>query len=368
MDKIMRRKTRTVNVGGVKIGSGHDISIQSMCSRDSHDFEAVYRQTKSLVNAGCEIVRIAVPDRDCVGVFEYIKSRGITVPLVADIHFDYRLAILSAEAGADKVRVNPGNLGEIERLYAVADACMAHGTAMRVGVNGGSAEKKYVAKYGGVTPQALADSALSYVDALDTHGFHDIVVSVKSSNVKTMTDAVRFVARGSDVPLHIGVTEAGSVRMGTIKNAVGIGALLTDGIGDTVRVSLTAPPEDEVYAARDILSACGYSRGGVEIVSCPTCGRTAIDLFGILKSIEDRIPEIDTHGFHIKAAVMGCVVNGPGEARDADVGIAGGRGEAVLFRHGEIVGKIREDMAAYVLISEIEKTISEKVKEEGLNE
>lgn len=363
METIERRKTRAVTVGNVTVGGGADISIQSMCCRDSHDFEAVLCQTKSLADAGCEIVRIAVPDKSCVGVFEYIKSRGVTVPLVADIHFDYRLAVLSAGAGADKVRVNPGNLGEIDRLYAVADACREHGVAMRVGVNGGSAEKKFVERYGGVTPEALADSALSYIDALDTYGFHDMVVSVKSSDVNTMIRAVKLVAGRCDLPIHIGVTEAGSVRMGTVKNAVGIGALLTDGIGDTVRVSLSAPPELEISAARDILSACGYSRGGVEIVSCPTCGRTAIDLFGILASLEPRLEKIDTHGIKIKAAVMGCAVNGPGEAREADVGIAGGRGEAVLFRHGEIVSKISEADAADVLVAEIEKIINEGLKD-----
>ncbi len=358
MTDIIRRKTRAVRVGGITVGGGAPVSVQSMTNADSHDFAAVAAQTEELAAVGCDIVRIAVPGRDCVGVFEYVKSRGISVPLVADIHFDYRLAVAAAERGADKVRVNPGNLGGLDKLLTVADACAAHGAAMRVGVNGGSAEKRFVEKYGGVTPEALAESALSYIEALDAHGFHDTVVSVKSSNVKTMIEATRIIAAGCDCPLHLGVTEAGTVRMGTIKNAVGIGSLLSDGIGDTVRVTLSAPPKDEVPVARDILRACGYAEDGIELVSCPTCGRTQIDLLGILDVLEPELLKLDTHGKKIKVAVMGCVVNGPGEAKDADIGIAGGRGEAALFRHGEVVGKIREEDAVRVLLDETEKLIN----------
>ncbi len=354
MSVIIRRKTRAVRVGKVTIGGGAPVSVQSMTNADSHDFAAVAAQTEELVSVGCDIVRIAVPDRDCVGVFEYIKARGVDVPLVADIHFDYKLALAAAERGADKVRVNPGNLGGIDNLLRVADACAKCGTAMRVGVNGGSAEKKFVEKYGGATPEALAESALSYIDALHKHDFFDIVVSVKSSNVKTMIDATRHIAAGCDCPIHLGVTEAGTVRMGTLKNAVGIGALLCDGIGDTIRVTLSAPPRDEVPTGRDILRACGLYDEGIELVSCPTCGRTQIDLLGILDLLEPELMKIDTHGKKLKVAVMGCAVNGPGEARDADVGIAGGKGEAVLFRHGEIVGKLREDEAVSVLLRETE--------------
>lgn len=359
LNNIKRRKTRAVKVGGIVIGGGAPVSVQSMSSIDSRNFAAVYEQTRELECAGCDIVRIAVPEESCVGIFEYIKSRGVSVPLVADIHFDYRLAILSAENGADKIRVNPGNLGAPERLLAVAESCLKNGCAMRVGVNGGSAEKRFVEKYGGVTSEALAESALSYVHTLDAMGFFDTVVSVKSSDVKTMIEASRLIAAGCDCPLHLGVTEAGTARMGTIKNAVGIGSLLCDGIGDTIRVTLSAPPVDEVIAGRDILSACGYADSGIELVSCPTCGRTRIDLFGILQKLEPELYALDTKGKRIKVAVMGCAVNGPGEAREADVGIAGGDGEAVLFRYGKIVRKLGEADAAETLISEVRKIIEE---------
>lgn len=359
MENIIRRKSRAVRVGDITIGGGAPVSVQSMSSRDSRNFDAVLSETLDLQSVGCDIVRIAVPEESCVGIFEYLKGNGVTVPLVADIHFDYKLALAAAKAGADKVRVNPGNLGGIDRLLTVADVCGEHGVAMRVGVNGGSAEKRFVEKYGGPTAEALAESALSYVETLDAHGFHDIVVSVKSSNVKTMIDATRLIAQGCDCPLHLGVTEAGTARMGTIKNAVGIGSLLSDGIGDTIRVTLSAPTVDEVAAGRDILAACGYARSGIELVSCPTCGRTRIDLFGILAGLEPRLRALDTKGKRIKVAVMGCVVNGPGEAKEADVGIAGGDGEAVLFRHGQIIRKIGEKDAGAALLAELEKIIGE---------
>lgn len=357
MEKIKRRITRPVNVGAVTIGGGAPVSVQSMSSKDSRDFDAVFAETIELQNAGCDIVRIAVPEMSCANIFEYLKSKGITVPLVADIHFDYKLAIAAAKSGADKIRVNPGNLGGVDKLLSVADVCGQHGVAMRVGVNGGSAERKFVEKYGGATPEALAESALQYVHTLDGYGYHDIVVSVKSSNVKTMIEANRLIAAGCDCPLHLGVTEAGTARMGTIKNAVGIGSLLADGIGDTLRVTLSAPTVDEVAAGRDILAACGYAESGIELVSCPTCGRTRIKLFDILDELEPKLRAIDTKGRRIKVAVMGCVVNGPGEAKEADVGIAGGDGEAVLFRHGEVINKIAEADATKVLMSEIERII-----------
>ena len=358
MTEIKRRITRAVKVGGITVGGGAPISVQSMANMDSHDFAAVAEQTARLVGYGCDIVRIAVPDEKCVGVFEYCRERGIMVPLVADVHFDYKLAIAAAEHGADKVRVNPGNLGGTDRLLAVADACGQHGVAMRVGVNGGSAEKKFVEKFGGVTPEALAMSALSYVDTLHKHDFYDIVVSVKSSDVKTMIDATRIIAENCDCPLHLGVTEAGTARMGTLKNAVGIGSLLCDGIGDTIRVTLSTKPEDEIPAGRDILRACGIFDSGIDLVSCPTCGRTQIDLLGLLDELEPKLYALDTHGKRIKVAVMGCVVNGPGEARDADVGIAGGKGEAALFRRGEVVGKVSEKDAVSSLLREVEDIIN----------
>lgn len=360
MNNIIRRKTRAVRVGDIIIGGDAPISVQSMSSRDSRNFEAVLAETKELETVGCDIVRIAVPEASCIGIFEYLKANGVKVPLVADIHFDYNLAISAAKAGADKVRVNPGNLGSIDKLLKVADVCGANGVAMRVGVNGGSAEKRFVEKYGGVTRDALAESALSYIDTLDRHGFHDIVVSVKSSNVKTMIDATRLIAAGCDCPLHLGVTEAGTARMGTLKNAVGIGSLLCDGIGDTIRVTLSAPTVDEVAAGRDIIAACGLAESGIELVSCPTCGRTRIKLFDILDSIEPRLRAVNTKGRRVKVAVMGCVVNGPGEAKEADIGIAGGDGEAVLFRHGEIVKKISEKDASTVLLEELDKIINEE--------
>ncbi len=359
MENIIRRKSRAVKVGGITIGGGAPVSVQSMSSRDSRNFDAVLSETLDLQSVGCDIVRIAVPEESCVGIFEYLKANGVIVPLVADIHFDYKLALAAAKAGADKVRVNPGNLGSIDRLLTVADVCGEHGVAMRVGVNGGSAEKRFVEKYGGPTAEALAESALSYVETLDSHGFYNTVVSVKSSNVKTMIDATRVIAQGCDCPLHLGVTEAGTVRMGTLKNAIGIGSLLSDGIGDTIRVTLSAPTIDEVAAGRDILAACGYARSGIELVSCPTCGRTRIDLFGILSELEPKLAAVDTKGKRIKVAVMGCVVNGPGEAKEADVGIAGGDGEAVLFRHGQIIRKIGEKDAGDALLAELEKIIAE---------
>ncbi len=356
-EKITRRASRAVRVGGITIGGDAPISVQSMANRDSHDFAAVAEQTELLFARGCDIVRIAVPDESCVPVFEYCRERGITGPLVADVHFDYKLAVAAAARGADKVRVNPGNLGGTDRLLAVAEACGEHGVAMRVGVNGGSAEKKFVEKYGGATPAALAESALSYVETLYKHDFYDIVVSVKSSNVKTMIDSTRMIAANCDCPLHLGVTEAGTARMGTLKNAVGIGSLLCDGIGDTIRVTLSAAPEDEIPAGRDILRAVGIFDSGIELVSCPTCGRTQIDLLGLLERLEPRLDAIDTRGKRIKVAVMGCVVNGPGEARDADCGIAGGRGEAALFCRGRVVGKVSESGAEDALIDEIRRII-----------
>ena len=358
-NNIKRRKTRAVNVGNLTLGGNSPISVQSMTNTDSHDFTATAAQAAELCRAGCDIIRIAVPDAECVGVFDFVKSRGVTAPLVADIHFDYRLAIEAVRHGADKVRINPGNLGSADRLLAVADACAAAGIPIRVGVNGGSAERRLIEKYGGVTPEALAESALGYVETLDSHGFKNTVISVKSSSVATMIAATRIVAAGCDCPLHLGVTEAGTIHMGTIKNAVGIGALLCDGIGDTIRVTLSAPPVQEVPAGRDILRACGIYDSGIELVSCPTCGRTRIDLLGILELLEPKLAKIDTRGKKIKAAVMGCAVNGPGEAHEADIGIAGGNGEAVLFRHGEIIEKIKESEAVDRLVAEIYGIINE---------
>lgn len=354
-----RRPTRSVRAGSLIISGTAPVSVQSMTNTDTSDFKATAEQTKALAEAGCDAVRIAVPDKHCVGIFEYIRQEGITVPLIADIHFDYRLAIESVRHGADKVRVNPGNLGGLERLFAVADVCAERNVPIRIGVNSGSIQKSLLEKYGSPTAEALAESALEYVRALEREGFYDIVVSVKSSDVMTMVEASRIVAENCECPIHIGVTEAGTPQRGTIKNAVGIGALLCLGIGDTIRVSLSSDPLLEVKAGRCILDACGLSSSGIDLISCPTCGRTKINLFDILSELENRLDEIDTKGKRIKVAVMGCAVNGPGEARSADVGIAGGNGDAVIFRHGEIIGRVTNSEAAEALIREIYNIINE---------
>ena len=346
-----RKITRTVDVGGVKIGGGNPISIQSMCNTDTRDAEATVRQILALEEAGCEIIRVAVPDAEAADAIAKIKKE-IHIPLVADIHFDYRLALKCIENGIDKVRINPGNIGSRDRVKQVADAAKAKGIPIRIGVNGGSLEKRLLEKYGGPTADALVESALGHVEILDDVDFEDIVVSIKVSNVPTMIEAYRKFSERSDIPLHVGVTESGTERLGTIKSSIGIGALISEGIGDTIRVSLTADPVREVYAAKDILRVLGERKNGIEFVSCPTCGRTQIDLIGIASEVERRLQGIDKS---IKVAVMGCIVNGPGEARDADIGIAGGKGEGIIFRKGEILRKVPEDMIVEELVKEVEK-------------
>jgi (E)-4-hydroxy-3-methylbut-2-enyl-diphosphate synthase len=310
-----------------------------MCNTPTHDVTATVEQIRRLEAAGCEIVRVAVPDLAAAHAIGAIKER-ISIPLVADIHFDYRLALEAAAAGADKIRINPGNIGEPERVKAVADACRARGIPIRVGVNGGSLEKPILAKYGAVTPEALVESAFGHIELLRRFDFDDICVSLKSSSVPLTMAAYRLMAQESDYPLHLGVTEAGTVEMGTLKSAIGIGGLLALGVGDTLRVSLSADPVEEIYAAKKILKAAGLRRDGPELISCPTCGRTAIDLISLARQVEQRLETVQKP---ITVAVMGCVVNGPGEASAADVGLAGGRGEGVLFRRGEIVKKVPED-------------------------
>lgn len=346
-----RKITRTVDVGGVKIGGGNPISIQSMCNTDTRDAEATVRQILALEEAGCEIIRVAVPDAEAADAIAKIKKE-IHIPLVADIHFDYRLALKCIENGIDKVRINPGNIGSRDRVKQVADAAKAKGIPIRIGVNGGSLEKRLLEKYGGSTADALVESALGHVEILDDVDFEDIVVSIKVSNVPTMIEAYRKFSERSDIPLHVGVTESGTERLGTIKSSIGIGTLISEGIGDTIRVSLTADPVREVYAAKDILRVLGERKNGIEFVSCPTCGRTQIDLIGIASEVERRLQGIDKS---IKVAVMGCIVNGPGEARDADIGIAGGKGEGIIFRKGEILRKVPEDMIVEELVKEVEK-------------
>ncbi|MBC3937412.1 flavodoxin-dependent (E)-4-hydroxy-3-methylbut-2-enyl-diphosphate synthase [Anaerotruncus massiliensis (ex Liu et al. 2021)] len=342
--------TRKVKIGNVTIGGGSPIAVQSMLNVPAGDVAGSVAQARALEAAGCDIIRAAVPDREAVRLVPAIKA-AVSVPLVADIHFDYRIALDCVAAGVDKIRLNPGNIGGEDRVKQVADACRAAGVPIRIGVNSGSLEKHILAKYGAPTPQALVDSALYHARLLEKFDFTDIVVSIKSSHVPTMIEAYRLAAEQLGCPLHLGVTEAGTARMGLIKSAVGIGSLLCDGIGDTIRVSLTADPVEEVRAARDILKAVGRGRGP-EIVSCPTCGRTKIDLISLAGRVEEALADCRKD---IKVAVMGCVVNGPGEAREADIGIAGGNGEALLFKKGAPVGKYPEDRIVDVLLEEIEK-------------
>ena len=342
--------TRKVNIGNVTIGGGSPITVQSMLNVPAGDVAGSVAQARALEAAGCDIIRAAVPDREAVRLVPAIKA-AVSVPLVADIHFDYRIALDCVAAGVDKFRLNPGNIGGEERVKQVADACRAAGVPIRIGVNSGSLEKHILAKYGAPTPQALVDSALYHARLLEKFDFTDIVVSIKSPHVPTMIEAYRLAAEQLGCPLHLGVTEAGTARIGLIKSAVGIGSLLCDGIGDTIRVSLTADPVEEVRAARDILKAVGRG-GGPEIVSCPTCGRTKIDLIALAGRVEEALADCRKD---IKVAVMGCAVNGPGEAREADIGIAGGNGEALLFKKGEPAGKYPEDRIVDVLLEEIEK-------------
>ncbi len=350
----MRRFTRQIKIGSVYIGGSSPIAVQSMTNTDTADTEKTALQLKELQSAGCDIVRFAVNTPEAAQAIAYYRQ--ITkMPLVADIHFDYKLALMAADSGIDKIRINPGNIGEERNIKAVADKCNEKGIPIRIGINGGSLEKDLLKKYGGPTAEAIAESALNNAALLEKHGFTNIVLSVKSSDVQKMIQANRIIASRCDYPLHLGVTEAGGEEMGTLRNAMGIGALLADGIGDTVRVSLTANPVKEVYAARKILKILGYE-SGINVVSCPTCGRTKIDLIPLANRVEKLCEGIKTEK-HITVAVMGCVVNGPGEAREADVGIAGGIGEAVLFRKGEIIGKIKEDEIENVLLKEIQRLV-----------
>ncbi len=352
--QTIRRRAREVTVGRVKIGGKNPIAIQSMTNTDTHDSEATIRQILSLSEAGCDIVRITVPDLEAAETVKVIKERGIDVPVVADIHFDYRIALKCAEYGIDKIRINPGNIGDDENVRAVCNACKARNIPIRIGVNSGSLEKHILARYGSPTAEALTESALYHIALLERFGFFDTVISIKASSPKGMIDANRLLAGQCDYPLHLGVTEAGSKEMGSIKSAVGIGSLLCDGIGDTIRVSLTDKPEEEADAARKILRAVGVAgQAGLDIVSCPTCGRTKIDLISLVKEFEEAVKREDLLDLPYKVALMGCIVNGPGEAREADVGIAGGKGEAALFRKGVVVGKIPEDRVIETLIREL---------------
>jgi len=346
----MRMLRKEVKIGNVTIGGNHPIAVQSMLNRPISDIAGNVAQAKSLAAAGCQIIRVTVPHEQDAKVVAAIKE-AVDLPLVADIHFDYRAAIAAAEAGADKIRINPGNIGGDDRVAAVVQACKAKDLPIRIGVNAGSLEKDLLAKYGAPTPEALCESALRHVAILQRHDFDNIVISIKSSHVPTVLAAYRLLAQRCAYPLHIGVTEAGTYRMGLIKSAMGIGGLLLDGIGDTLRVSLTDAPEKEVQAGFDILRAAGFAVPGPEIISCPTCGRTNIDIAKIAQEVEERL-----HGCkkQIKVAVMGCVVNGPGEAKEADIGIAGGVDSAVLFIKGQQIRTLRGDIVGQ-LVEEIEK-------------
>lgn len=344
-----RKLTRKLNVGGVAIGGGSPISIQSMLNVPAADVVGNVRQARELETAGCEILRVAIPNRQSVRLIPAIKE-ATTIPLVADIHFDYRLALESVEAGIDKIRINPGNIGSDDRVKAVADACRSHGVPIRIGVNSGSLEKEILAKHGGPTAEALCESAMYHASLLEKYDFNDIVLSMKSSRVDTMIEAYELASQACDYPLHLGVTEAGTERMGLIKSAIGIGSLLQRGVGDTIRVSLTADPVREIVAAMDILRALNL-RSGVQMVSCPTCGRTNIDLIAIAGEVERRLASCKKP---ITVAVMGCAVNGPGEAREADIGIAGGNGVGLIFKKGEIVRRVPEDRLVDSLMEEIE--------------
>ena len=341
--------SRQIKVGSVPIGGGAPVSIQSMTNTPTHDVEATLSQIRALAAAGCEIVRVAVPDERAALAIGALKA-GSPLPLVADIHFDYRLALIAAEQGIDKIRINPGNIGGSDRVEAVVKACQERRIPIRIGVNGGSLEKDLLAKYGGPVPEALVESALGHVALLEQFGFEDICISLKTSSVPTTMRAYQLMAERYDYPLHLGVTEAGTPEIGTLKGAAGIGGLLALGIGDTIRVTLTADPVEEIAAAKNILKAIGLRREGPELIACPTCGRTQIDLIPMALQVEQLLKNIDKP---ITVAVMGCVVNGPGEARHADVGIAGGRGEGVLFRHGEIVARLPEEQ----LVPELMKLI-----------
>ena len=342
--------SKQIIAGGVAIGGGAPVTIQSMCNTHTEDAKATIAQIHALEEAGCEIVRVTVPNMEAAHALSEIK-KNISIPLVADIHFDYRLAVEAAARGADKIRINPGNIGGDDRVKAVVDACREHKVPIRIGVNGGSLEKELLAKYGHVTPEALVESALRHVRLLEKFDFTEICISVKSSDVPLNMAAYRLLHEKVDYPLHLGVTEAGTPTMGLLKSAIGIGSLLQRGIGDTLRVSLTADPAEEIRTGRDILSALGL-RGGVKLVSCPTCGRTRIDLIGLANKVEKALEYVDKD---ITVAVMGCVVNGPGEAREADLGVTGGKGEGLIFKKGQIIRKVPEAELLDALMEEIDK-------------
>lgn len=350
-----RRQSNILQIGNVAIGRNSPIAIQSMTNTDSHDFQSTYRQMKELEEAGCDIVRLTLPDPESCETVARLKKSDLKIPLVGDIHFNYKIALAAADAGIDKIRINPGNIGSDEKVKAVAEKCKERHIPIRIGINSGSLEKSILEKYGSPTPMALAESAMYHAKLLEKFDFGDIAISIKSSDVRNMIEANRLVASLCNYPLHIGVTEAGRGNAGTLKSAIGIGTLLCEGIGDTIRVSLTDSPIKEIEAGKSILRACGCSHEKfINVVSCPTCGRTKIDLIHICEELEKRLIGIHVNR-KITVAVMGCIVNGPGEAAEADIGIAGGKGEGILFSHGKIIKRIPEDQLLDELFSEIIK-------------
>ncbi len=348
---MVRRQTRKISIKDIYVGGDSKIAVQSMTNTDTRDVEATLNQIRALMVAGCDVIRCAVPDMEAAEAMKEI-TRQIPIPVVADIHFDYRLALKSIENGISKLRINPGNIGGNDKVRILADACKEKGIPIRIGVNSGSLEKDILAKYGRVTPEGLVESAMRHVELLENHNFHDIIISIKSSDVMTMMNSYRLLSKTVDYPLHLGVTEAGTPWRGTIKSSIGIGGLLSEGIGDTIRVSLTGDSIDEIKVGREILKATGHLKEGIEFVSCPTCGRTQIDLIGIANQVEEALKDSKKN---IKVAVMGCVVNGPGEAREADIGIAGGNGFGLIFKKGLIIRKVKEEELVAALLEEIEK-------------
>ena len=350
MSEIARINTHPVMVGSVQVGGGAPVSVQSMCTTKTDNPDATLRQIKELADAGCEIIRVAIPDAKVLDGFEEI-CKFSPIPVVADIHFDYRLALGAIKSGCDKIRINPGNIGSSERIKAVVDACKERNLPIRVGVNSGSLEKNLIEKYGGVTAEGIVESALDKVKIIEDMDYNNLVISIKSSDVMMCVKAHELISERTDYPLHIGITESGTVKRGMIKSSLGLGIILYQGIGDTVRVSLTGDPVEEIFAAKLILNNLGLRKGGIEVVSCPTCGRTNIDLIGLAGKVEKLVEGYD---LNIKVAVMGCVVNGPGEAKEADIGIAGGIGEGLLIKKGKVVKKLPENELLAALKEELD--------------
>ncbi|AYF54805.1 flavodoxin-dependent (E)-4-hydroxy-3-methylbut-2-enyl-diphosphate synthase [Clostridium botulinum] len=348
---MIRKKTKKIKIGNIYIGGDSPITVQSMNNTDTRDIKATIKQINDLQHAGCDITRCAVLDMNAAEALKEI-TRAVNIPVVADIHFNYKLALKSIENGISALRINPGNIGNIEKVRAVAKAAQERNIPIRIGVNSGSLEKELLEKYNGVCPEALVESALKHVRILEDINFDDIVISLKSSNVNQMIESYRIISQKVNYPLHIGVTESGTIWRGTIKSSIGIGTLISEGIGDTIRVSLTGDPIEEIKVGKEILKATGHIKEGIEFVSCPTCGRTQIDLIKLANEVEEKLSNINKN---IKIAIMGCIVNGPGEAKEADLGIAGGNGEGLIFKKGKILRKVKEENLIYELVKEVEK-------------